>query len=426
MITKGLDYKFSVANAPKNGEQDSNMGVQFATRYTLDANDGYLELPLMDRLGFGVVRGGAVKFELVDAEGNLPYDKWRALWYETCRDKGFDLLGAVAYNNPNITAENPPRSPEALKAFAKFAVDYCAFYEQMYGTPPKDIEVWNEYYLTGTAFNPDKTTPADYANMLVAVYNAVKDKYPTVKVWGMSGVGFGEFDWTEQVLKALPKDGKKYMDGVAVHPYANTQTPEDADYVTFVKDYKALFQKYGHEDVDFYATEWGWPSVGKYGFPDEEQQAANFVRGNVINVANKLFDKISWYAFNDVGLYNDDKENRFGFVKGAYAQIGYEAKPLFLMAANYQNLMIGAEFVQSIKLSDEVTAYQFKLRGGEDAVVLWANKNPETVSLNLGTSQIRLLDAYGNEQAISQASGTYTIETGISPSYLIGSFTQLQ
>lgn len=426
LVTRGLDYKFSVANAPQNGELDPDMGVQFATRFSLDANDRYLELPLMQKLGFGAVRGGGVKFELVNADGTLPNDKWITLWYETLRDNGMTSLGAIAYANPKITSENPPRSAAALEAFAKFAVDYCTFYKQCFGVLPEDIEVWNEYYLAGTAFNPDRATAADYANMLVAVYTAVKDKYPTVKVWGMSGVGFGELVWTENVLKALPKDSKKYMDGIAVHPYANTSTPEDADYVAFANNYKEMFAKYGYENIEFYATEWGWPSVGRFGFPDEIQQAANFVRGNVINKANGLFKKISWYAFNDVGLYNDDKENRFGFIKGAFSEIGYEAKPLFLVAANYQKLMIDAEFVDSIKVSNEVTVYRFKLRDGRDALIFWANKNAENISLKIDAEIVTLIDAYGNQQAASPQDGVFNFESGISPSYVVGSFSKVQ
>lgn len=413
-VCSAPDYQFSAANVPEDGLKDESMGIQLTTNNEVDRNDASIDLSLVKKLGFSYTRGG-LGFEAMDETGTVIMGEWSRKWYEECRDAGFDMKNILAFGNEKLTPENPPRSDEALGYFAEYALQYCALHKEVYGSAPKDLDVWNEYWMEGNVFNPDRATPEDYANMLKAVYTKVKPAYPETRIWGLSGVNIEHVDWVERVLKA---GGGDYMDGYTLHPYFNLGTPEGANFKNITDTYKALFNKYGYYNKSVWISEWGWASVGKNGYPNEEEQAAYFVRANVFNKAYKLADMTNWYASNDVGN-NNEQERRFGMLRGAYRQIGYEAKPIYLSAANYQSLMIGAVFVKSEKLSDGVTAYTFTLRDGRQAVVLWSVTGSETVSLAVNSNNMLMVDMYGNEKNISVSGGAVEVSCTRMPCYIV-------
>lgn len=418
LITRGKDYIFSVANVPEDGLKSEKLGIQITTSNELNQNDRNIDLALMKKLGFTLTRGNGISFGAVDENGNLSVDKWTRSWLENCRDSGVEIVNILSYGNSKITSENPPRSDAALKAFAKYAVDYCTAYKEIYGHAPLYVDVWNEYWMEGSSFNADRATPKDYVNMLKYVSEALSAAYPETEIWGMSGVGFGNIEWTRNVLEA---GGGKYIDAFTLHPYSNKQSPTAADKVDAVNQYKALFEEYGFGEKRVYASEWGWPSVGINDYPDEEHQAAYFVCANVLNDANKLFDKIIWYGSNDVGNSNT-QEQRFGLIRGAYAEIAYEAKPVYLAAANWQSMMIGAKFEETVRSSDGIYAYSYTLRDGQSAIVAWSENGNKALNLSLDTDSVTVIDMYGNEKTVKGSSNAYTFSIGEMPCYIKGVF----
>lgn len=417
LVCEASDYKFSAANVPEDGLQDPTMGIQIKTNEELDRNGRNLDMALMKKLGFSYTRGG-LGFSAMNEQGTVIMDEWTRAWYEMCRDSGIDIINILSFGNTKITSENPPRSEYALNMFAEYALQYCALHKEVYGYAPKDLDVWNEYWMEGNVFNPDRATPEDYANMLKAVYTKVKPQYPETRIWGLSGVNTEHYAWVERVLKA---GGGDYMDGYTLHPYYNTSTPEEADFKNVADTYKALFNQYGYYNKPVWISEWGWASVGENGYPNEEEQAAYFVRANIFNKVYSLADMTEWYCSNDVGN-NNEQELRFGMLRGAYRKIGYEAKPVYLSAANYQSLMIGSSFVKSEQLSTGVTAYTFSLRDGRKAVILWSVTGTETVTLSVNTGSLLMIDMYGNEKTVAGSGGSYTINCSKTPCYLVGNW----
>lgn len=418
------DYRFSVANAVGDELRDETMGIQMQTNVELNRNDVQnIDLPLIGKLGFSYTRGGIGWEGSVPAPNVFQLSEW-SNWAVSCiKDKGgMEDLPVLSFGNANVTPENPPRSEYALEQFAWYAQQVCIYYEKLYGHPLKDIDVWNEYWMEGGGFNPDCATPEDYANMLKAVYPAVKEVSPTTTVWGLSGAGFSHLEWTERILKA---GGGDYMDGYSLHPYYNKGLPEKANFEGIAKSYKDLFAKYGYTDKKVWVSEWGWPSCGEDGYPDERQQASYFVRANIINTSNKLFDMTNWYSSNNVNNDNG-QESRFGLLRGQYDAMGYEAKPAYLSCANYMKLMIGAEFIDKKQIGDNITAYHYKLRDGRDALIAWAVEYSESAAIKLNANNITVYDCYGNEERLSGINNNYSLSFDIMPTYIVGHFSEYE
>lgn len=422
--TSSKDYRFSVANVVEEGLRDESMGIQMQTNVELNRNDVQnIDLPLIGKLGFSYTRGGIGWQDSVPSPNVFQISEW-SNWAISCikNNGGMEDLPVLSFGNTNITPECPPRSEYALEQFAWYAQQVCLYYEKLYGHPLKNIDVWNEYWMEGGGFNPDCATPEDYANMLKAVYPAVKEVSPTTTVWGLSGAGFDHLEWTERILKA---GGGDYMDGYTLHPYRNKELPDVSGIDELAGKYKKLFESYGYTDKKVWVSEWGWPSCGEDGYPDEMQQASNFVRANIINTANHLFDMTNWYSANNVNNDNG-QESRFGLLRGMYDVMGYEAKPSYLACANYMNLMIGAEFVDKKQIGDNVTAYHYKMRDGQDVLVAWAVEKSESAALNINTSSVTLYDCYGNEEKLSGVDHRFSFAFDIMPTYIVGNFSEYE
>jgi len=426
LVFEGREYRYSVANVPPEGLKDKTMGIQMQTNVEINRNDVEgVDLPLISRLGFGASRGGLGWSQHIHkAPGVWEYDNsaWNKYSDEQWDKSGMMRIPVLAFGNPAITPENPPRSEWAIGQYAWNAARVCEWYEEYLGHPLEHIDIWNEYWMGGSGFNPDNATPEDYANMIKAAYIAIKEVSPTTTVWGLSGVNGDHYEWTERILKA---GGGDYMDGYTLHPYYNKGTPDAADFPGLKKKFDELFAKYGYTDKLCWVSEWGWPSANVDGYPDERHQAAYFVEANIINTGNDLFDMTNWYSSNNV---NNDKgqESNFGLIRGAYDVVGYEAKPAYISAANYMNLMIGAEHIENYDVSDNVRLYRYKLRDGRDALVGWGKELSESMKLKINASSVTLHDMFGNTEKLYGVNNEYYFVFNDVPIYITGQFDQVE
>ena len=453
LLAESIPYRFSVCRAPEEGVKNNTLGVQMTTSGGIDRDEFglYKQLPMFGKLGFTSTRAISAGFGKWNAESHtLDFNEWDRKLYTAAKDSGMEIFHVMGGTNSafqiNGKTENPPRSTAAIKAFAEAAVAVCDKYKEIYGHSPKDFDVWNEYWMTGSHFNPDNATPAEYANMLITVYQSVKTAHPDTKIWGLSGVGmkterFEQWDalaWTEEVLQNLQLYNEllgtdsMYMDGISMHPYTDWKNPEDGNAAGIIQAYRDLFAEYGFSDVPVTASEWGWASGGSDGdawrLPDEEKQASYFVRANVKNQAEKLFDQIIWYGSSDVSNDDSNRQNNYGLIRGAFDVVGYEAKPQYLTAGAYMDLMTGAEYVDTVTISDQVKLYRFRPRdkkSNQDYLfVLWAKDRAQDLNIQFVTenqSGMTLIDSYGNESQIScDSDNVYALHIGIRPCYLRG------
>ncbi len=425
LLADADDVRFSVSNIPAEGVKNRNAGIQMNSISNMNANDMIQDLKLVEPLGFYYSRASVGSWEvLVPESGKFTVPSWQQYIADQFTEHGLMQTPTAAYSNPAITTENPPRSPEALAEFAWFAKQLAMYYHSNnFNMPREYMDIWNEYWMEGNVFNPDRNTPEDYARMLIAVYTAVKDEQasPNTRIFGFSGLDLPSLEWAERILAA---GAANYMDGYSIHPYSNKDTPEGVDLPGFVADIDELFAKYGRYDMPVWISEWGWPSSGHSGYPNEMEQASYFVRAFVINSSYDCAEMINWYASND--LQNDTgQESRFGLFRNQYAEIPYEAKPVYLTAANYNTLMTGAEPVSIHTLGGNVTGYRYKLSDGRDCIVAWAVENTEEVSFTLDTNSVTIYDAYGNQSGLSGENSNFSIVFDIMPQYIVGNFSKI-
>lgn len=448
--------EFTVVNVPEESKKNDKLGVVIHERLA-SYGDPLINLNFADKAGFSNVRSEQT-WERYETEKNVYAltDGYKSfLSDEKERDMGH--LEILAYGNELYADSWPAQGETELAAFSAYAKELVGDLLEGRTDDRIEVELWNEWNnfdedsSTWDQFNPRNLTADDYATFCKAVYPAIKEAATEigvdVDVWGMAACGI---TWKSFIPYALDAGAGKYMDGISVHPYSNTECPEDF----LIEDMEWLYGKIEEtynseiklgstvireENFDLAlkdnlrATEWGWPSAGG-DYPDEIGQASYFVRFNILNEQNGYFNKLDYYTINDGGMGNNIEQN-FGLIRSKDAQIPYQPKPAYLAAANYNALMTGAIYVKSAAISNEITAYQFKLENGKDMVVAWKThdssqvntpsaSDTENAAITLGADSVTVIDMYGNEQVVV-GNGTYGFTFDKTPTYIIGDFSML-
>jgi hypothetical protein len=152
--------------------------------------------------------------------------------------------------------------------YADFAGYAAAFVEHFRGRV-QHIVIWNEPNISlEWGYRP--VDPAGYADLLRAVYPAVKAVDPGVVVLGGALAptlappgdpeGMNDLDYLARMLAAGAGDG---MDGLAVHAYGwrlPPDAPANPGVVNFARTelLRALLVEAGHDEMPIYITEGGW------------------------------------------------------------------------------------------------------------------------------------------------------------------------
>ncbi|HXD59398.1 MAG TPA: hypothetical protein VN606_15840 [Thermoleophilaceae bacterium] len=201
--------------------------------------------------------------------------------------------------------------------------------------PAQWFEIWNEPYLS--QFSAGGVDPAAYARLYKGAAMAGKSADPAARFLiqaelytsqenGDSG------DWVDPMFAAVP-DLARWFDGVAVHPYTSTDSPDtytpDDPRGEFrrIENIRRQFAAHGAGSKPFWITEVGWSTCP--GSPDDcvsdEKQAAYLT--SVFNIVKS--DYSSWvravfpYNYRDGNEDNvADKEQWFGLIRR-----GGEPKP---------------------------------------------------------------------------------------------------
>ncbi len=159
-----------------------------------------------------------------------------------------------------VTSLDPVRYDD----FARFAAAFAGRYVDRV----EAIIVWNEPNLS-FEWGYKMVDPAGYAEMLRAVYPAIKDAAPGMIVLGGalaptrepvgSPHGMNDLDYVRGMLEA---GAASYMDALAAHTYGLTfppESPPDPDVVNFrrLELLREILREYG-APMPIYITEGGW------------------------------------------------------------------------------------------------------------------------------------------------------------------------
>ena len=353
---------------------------------------------LYDKCGYSTVREGWLWREVERTKGSYKLNtlmKNQLILLKQNPDK--DMLLTLGYGSSLHTGGDatPAKTETQLKAW----YDYCYNLALLTKGEPISFEVYNEYDMVGT--------PEEYYALLKNAHTAVKAANPQAKVYGMVT------SWTAEwwISRVLDLGGGQYLDGVSIHPYAWSQSPEEFESMDKIASVRNLMNGYGLNNKELIISEIGW-----YKMVGREKQASYHVRFLALNKVRSLLDKTIYFRYAR-SLATENNEE-FGFIENANADVPFSAFPVFPAMVNYNDIMTDAAYHKTV---DE-NVYMYKLSNGKSCIMMW-NDDTETVSLDLGVNSVVLTDMYGNEQTVCGTGGKYTFISSSNISYITGDFT---
>ncbi len=406
------ETRFSVVNYPY--KENPFWGVCVHYQRVLDIE---LAADVFKKAGFSAVRANIGDWRDVEtAKGVFQFDDQRINGLKTVGEYGMGSLSLAYGRNEVYSNEMPPHTDEALTHFANYCYEFTKKVTEITGEDGVYIEAWNEYNHTKT-FNLDKRPPEDYAKMLKFIYPKIKAANPKAQIVGFNPSGTAAA-WCEKVFEA---GGGEFTDIVSIHPYS-TLSPEEAGWVTKVKEVKDLMEKYNCGDKPLWASEAGWSS----GSVGEDLQAAFAVRMMLLNTSHDLIEKIFWYTAQNHNVSTPHEQN-FGLLRyWANEEIPYEAKPVFLAISNYNALLTGATFVESWESGGDVNVFRYKDTDGKDVIAMYSLSGNANYAIETDAESCEYYDMYGNKSTLYAQGGKFSLMLNDNPIFLKGDFGKVE
>ncbi len=414
------DFRFSVAKEAT--EKNSKMGVH--TQFGHGYGNAEKNIYILDKAGFSSVRD-YVSWVQYNAENNWTLPERYTTW---------DSLAQDANMSEIIQIDPFPDDVRDLDGIKEYAVKLAKNSNAEY------FELFNELNLSSAI------TTEEYATVLVAVSDAIKNAAPEKKIVAMvtARTGSQAQGWIEEILEIIENKGlnpRDYIDAISVHPYKlYNLAPEvgtipdkgeyDGTLHEQVQGVREIMDAHSLADCPIFATEIGWtanPVWSSWARVDdrvtEKQQAEYSIRGSVL-----LYDDLEtmyWHTLNNK-INRSDYEDNFGLTKTwAGIEIPFEAKPAFLALANFNAILANAEKLSEIT-SGKCHAASF-LKGNK-IHVLWSENESDSYTLNSDSKLVRVYDIYGNSKIYSSDYGIFDFALSTSPIYVeeLAEFTDLK
>ena len=339
--------------------------------------------------------------------------------------KGIEPLLIFAYGNTLYTEKRGiPTTQEQIDAFVRFAVKTV---DEFYPKGVRYFEVWNEpnnTYNPDAPFNPGNATPAQYAALVKATYEAVKAKYPDVKILAGSMAPFNgivDVVWLEGMLKVGAAD---YMDVLSVHPYtySDGKSGETANLVSWLERADEMIRDYNNGvSIPVWTTEIGWPThEGDKNGVSEEVSASFMVRSFTQMLSLDFMEKLIWYDFQNDGIDKTYNEANFGTIRNHNdPTLPWGAKASYITQNVMANLLYKADYVKA-STTNRQYIYQFSRADGKDVLVAWDTSDERTISLNVGNGAYEIYDMYGNMTTVQAVDGKLNAVLSALPIYIVG------
>ncbi|MGB0970748.1 MAG: Ig-like domain-containing protein, partial [Mycobacterium sp.] len=221
-------------------------------------------------------------------------------------DRDMAVLGML-YDTPawlsgTTDPHAPPTNPQL---FAQFAAATAEHYLGRINT----WEVWNEQNIPRFWASP---SPADYAELLKAVYPAIKavDPSATVITGGLSPDSSG-IDPLSFVTAMYAAGAGGYFDAISMHPYSFPQLPT----IDSVKAVHDVMTANGDGDKKVWLTEVGAPTgTSPFAVSDETQALSIALFVDFARTADYV-GPVYLYSILDTGSNLADPEDNFGLIR---------------------------------------------------------------------------------------------------------------
>jgi polysaccharide biosynthesis protein PslG len=321
------------------------------------------------------------------------------------------------YGNPFYDSGAKPVSPQALSAFARYAV----FVVQHFKGRVHRYEMWNEWNVTtgGTRSG----TPQEYVQFLRVVYPAVKAIDPSA-VFIAGAIGGIKLDWLSAMLSAGAIGS---FDALSIHPYNFGRSTRTGD--VWAQDMlatEAAIHRYTDgRDIPLYITEMGWPTYsGSTGI--SPKQAGVYLAQMFLLARTMTFIKgIWWYDFRDDGWDASNKENDFGLVDP-----NLKPKPAFAALATVVPIVRDTLGVEDLPTGGpSLRALRFRLHGDNQVIALWSTSQAGLIRVHVTGSvplQVRSIEPESSVDATAPTAKEGTIQISDMPVLVSGASLALK
>ncbi len=322
---------------------------------------------------------------------------------------GLQPLLILDYGNPLYDGGDKPLSPQALSAFARYAV----FVIQHFKGRVHFYEMWNEW--NGTVGNTKPGSPQDYVRFLKVVYPAAKAVDPSAVFIGGAVAGL-KLDWLSAMLAA---GGVGFFDGLSIHPYNFSHPDRSADaFAQAVMQTESVIRSYtSGRDVPLYITEMGWPIFNTPGGVSLEEQAATLAQMYLSARTMPFLKGIWWYDLRNDGVDPNNKEHNFGLVDA-----NFKPKPAFVALAAIAPVVRNASAVEVLSPpAPSLRALKFSSVGGQQVVALWNTNKAATIKVDItGSGRFYVKSIVPGSEANPAGVTKQTVDVSGSPLLITG------
>lgn len=243
--------------------------------------------PLMAQAGVRWLRAFPEWSSIQPTPGEWNWKEADALVADT-KANGIRLSGGLWYFAKWATPKGDTRSCplKDIGAWSTYAATAATRYQA-------DIRHWEVYNEFNGSFSSSANKPKDYADLVVAASDAIKQVDPALQV-GLSCANFdlGFFDG------AIKAGAAGKFDFVCVHPYENlgqlANGGEDG-YLSMAASIRKMLADNGQRpDIKLWITEFGVQSTVKPDAAKDTLQAEVLVKGHLLAIAQG-FERICWF-----------------------------------------------------------------------------------------------------------------------------------
>lgn len=353
------------------------------------------------------------------------------------KSAGYKIAGSEYYEYPSLGNQ------EELDRYCETYMEILR--AQNAGSEGVGIEVYqvdNEIhsYRTIAGKINDPQNIREVAAVHAKLYPMIKKLYPDVKVAKNGGHGA----WNEETQLGYELGLFDNLDIWAIHPYTQSTDPVSRDYnepdseAAYILGLRQKLDELGYEDVEFYATEWGYSSR-KYECPsDVDGQLAYLPQNYMFQMQDGLFDYSVLFTLNASRMWQSG-EHQFGITRvydnsnytyrGAYNQgwVCGAAKPAYVGMANVNYMMYDHEYVSVNKPNADTRVFRWKkTKENKDMLTFFTRAEADTINVDLGTKSVMVYDVMGNGTEVHSDSGVYNFEVTPFIKYVVGNFTKYQ
>jgi polysaccharide biosynthesis protein PslG len=385
----------------------------------LAGNPGMLSssLALISQAGANSVRDDVPWAQVERVKGQLAMPSGVDNLVDQALKANVQPLLILDYGNPFYDSGEKPVSPQALTAFARYAV----FVVQHFKGRVHRYEMWNEWNVT--TGNTRSGTPQEYVQFLRVVYPAVKAIDPSA-VFIAGAIGGLKLDWLSAMLSAGAIGS---FDALSIHPYNFGRSTRTGD--VWAQDMlatEAAIHRYTEgRDIPLYITEMGWPTYsGSTGI--SPKQAGVYLAQMFLLARTMTFIKgIWWYDFRDDGWDTSNKENDFGLVDP-----NLKPKPAFAALATVVPIVRDTLGVEDLPTgSPSLRALRFRLHGDNQVIALWNTSQAGLIGVHVMGSvplQVRSIEPESSDDATAPNAKERTIQISDMPVLVSGASLALK